>query len=54
LRTSLSQIRELGVRAVLPDEPVDLAPLVWFADDTQERATEVGHERDSSTRSGSS
>jgi hypothetical protein len=41
------QIRELGVRAVLPDESLDvvpLAPLAWFADDAQDRATEVGHE----------
>jgi hypothetical protein len=41
----------------LPDEPLDLvplAPLAWLADDTQERASAVGHERDSSIHSGTS
>ena len=41
----------------LPDEPLDLvplAPLAWLADDTQERARAVGHERDSATLSGPS
>jgi hypothetical protein len=35
-------IGELGVRAVLPDEPLDLvslAALAWCADDAQERVT---------------
>jgi hypothetical protein len=30
-----------------------LAPLAWFADDTQKWAAEDGHERDSSTLSAS-
>jgi hypothetical protein len=33
---------------------VPLAPLAWLADDTQERASAVGHERDSSIHSGTS
>jgi hypothetical protein len=31
LRTKRKQIRELGVRAVLPDEPLDLVPLAAAA-----------------------
>jgi hypothetical protein len=50
------QIGELCIPTVLSGQPlnvVPLAPLAWFADDTQKRAPEDGHERDSSTLSAS-